>query len=95
MSTRLISGIIFWLIQPNGLNDSSDFGILGALPSSIPTPFNQKNKIPQHISKMSLIVKAQSVGYKVQGGPLPLNTWNYNPCKWPYKWVTRVMTLDL
>ena len=30
----------------------------------------------------------------VQGGPL-LYQWSYNPHKWTYKWVTRVITLQI
>ena len=29
--------------------------------------------------------------YKV--GPYDRYKWSYNPCKWPYKWVTGVITL--
>ncbi len=28
----------------------------------------------------------------VQGGPLPSYKWSHNPYKWPYKWLTGVIT---
>ena len=28
----------------------------------------------------------------IEGGPLASNKWSYNTYKWPYKWITGVIT---
>ena len=46
-----------------------------------------------HFKTEDLVVRLGHVAiFVLQSGPLPVCKWSYNPYKWPYTWVTGVIT---
>ena len=68
------------------------FGKIGGNPlGKMNRPLKNPNYFQKRHGKLFFPEKKTWLG--VQGGPPTSYNWSYNPYKWPYKWITGVITL--
>ena len=56
-------------------------------------PKNSRPEEYRGTSRAGSVAKIFPKKGNIQGGPLPVKKWSYNPYKWAYRWVTGVITL--